>query len=119
MLPLNPKTLASAVMQSAGMTPQSAARRYWAHRFKTGGPRLHKPGIGQAKSDCDDECNMARPPASYRDGQVVFEADHDTGRIAPHMPQGDEQSEGNAYERMDLPFGQEEESEDGGQQDPA
>lgn len=44
-IPVTPKMAASALMQSAGMTQQSAARRFWANRFRVGGPRIHKQGM--------------------------------------------------------------------------
>lgn len=49
MLPIQPATAAAAYLHTSGSTPQSAARRFWVNRFRTGGARLFAPGLSYAQ----------------------------------------------------------------------
>lgn len=77
---MNPKTLAKAVMRSAGLTRQSSMSRYWMDAFRAG-PRIH----GQLGRIEDGEGDEDALTMRYHDDDNDEEEAED-GRLAGGYP---------------------------------
>jgi len=63
MLPVSPMMATQAYLHTSGSTPQSAARRFWMNRFRTGGPRLFSSGLSyQATPGMDTDQRQFTSP---------------------------------------------------------
>lgn len=94
MIPINERLAASAALQSAGLTRQSAARRFWLNRFRTGGPRLQVSGVNAPQRDVPDDKLFQSDPFVW-DGDVPRPRDNNEASlmIAPQISTQDNASD--------------------------
>lgn len=80
MIPVDPRIAAMSYAQSAGMSQQSSARRYWQNRFRMGGSRTYSQRLAMMQADTSGVGNFSGP------GGVQQMSEQPMAPIAPFRP---------------------------------
>lgn len=89
MIPIDPRIAASSLYQSAGMSSQSATRRYWMNRFRFGSSRTMPSGLASSpQPGANDGLNMTGPGGiPWNENSQHYPAINPLAPVLPQAPQ--------------------------------